>query len=601
MDEIQEAGAVTTLVSRLRAYARSVPDKEAAGFVADPTDGEARFLTYSALDRESRRVAGLLQRHLSAGDRALLLYNPGAAFFPAFVGCLYAGVVPAVAPLPDGQRHRSDRLREMVRSVGASVLLTEASGAEEVDTWASSFDAPLPVVVTDRDELLPDPGAWTDPGVGPDDVAFLQFTSGSTSAPRGVVVRHHNIIDNAEYMRRLSGCGSESRFGGWLPMHHDFGLLFLFLFPLCFGARTLHMSASAFLRRPHSWFHMIDRFGLDSSPSPNFGLDYCVRRITDEQTEGIDLSGWRSAFTGAEPVRAPTLRRFGERFGPIGFRPETLAPGYGLAEATLVAACDTRDLPPSVARVDPERLEKGEFHPVPTEEPGREIVCCGDVEEGGEDMRLRIVDPGSRRVLPQGTVGEVWLRGSSVAHGYWNSPESTDTTFRAATADGEEGFLRTGDLAAVHGGKLYITGRIKEVIIYNGRNLYPHDLEAMARSADPLLENGYGAAFTVLGAEDKEEVVVVHEVRPRGADAERLEAALTRIQQFASREFGMVLGGTVLVRPGGVKRTTSGKIQRLEMRSDFLRGTLKPLAARIHPTLGALVPDVYHGSRRSAG
>ncbi|MFD3686802.1 AMP-binding protein [Nocardiopsis sp. NPDC058631] len=382
MDEIQETGAITTIVSRLMSYARSVPEMEAAGFAADPTNGQAHVVTYAALDRESRRVAALLQRDLSVGDRVLLLYAPGAAFFPAFVGCLYAGVVPAVAPLPDGQRHRSDRLQEMVRSVGASGLLTEESEAEDVGAWVDSFDIPLPVVVTDRHGVLPEAGTWSDPGVGPDDVAFLQFTSGSTSSPRGVVVRHHNIVDNAEYMRRLSGFGPGSRFGGWLPMHHDFGLLYLFLFPLCFGAGTFHMSASAFLRRPHSWFHLIDRFGLEFSASSNFGLDYCARRVTDEQTEGIDLSGWRSLLTGAEPVRAPTLRRFGERFGPIGFRPEAFAPGYGLAEATLVATCDTRDLAPDVARVDPERLEKGEFHPVSADEPGREIVCCGDVHGG---------------------------------------------------------------------------------------------------------------------------------------------------------------------------------------------------------------------------
>ncbi|WP_304452955.1 fatty acyl-AMP ligase [Nocardiopsis sp. YSL2] len=597
MDVLPKAGPDPTLVSCLRAHARSVPEKEAVSFAARPLENSVETLDYAALDRGARRVAALLQRDFSLGERALLLYPPGTAFFTAFIGCLYAGVVPAVAPLPDGQRHRNDRSGEMVRSIGASALLTEESAAEDTRAWIGALaDAP-PIIVTDRLGDLPSPDTWVDPEVGPDHVAFLQFTSGSTSTPRGVVVRHHNILDNAEHFSRVNGCGFENRFGGWLPMHHDFGLLSMFLFPLYYGASTVHMPASAFLRRPHSWFHLIDHFGLDFSSSPNFGYDLCVRRVTDEQAEGIDLSRWRWAIDGAEPVLPATLRRFSERFQGFGFRPGTLVPGYGLAEATLMVTCDAGDEPPTVLRADAARLEKGEVHPVPEDEPGRELVRCGDIRTPGSDTRLLIVDPDTGDVLPDGAVGEIWISGSSVTHGYWNRPEETRASFDAATSDGRRGFLRTGDLAAVHDGGLYVTGRMKEVLIYHGRNIYPHDLEAAARSADTRLEHGIGAAFTVRGAEDREEIVLVHEARPRGADADQIEEVLTRIHRRVSRESGVALGAIVLVRRGGVKRTTSGKIQRLKMRSAFLAGDLKPVAVRISPALGDSVPDALNRVR----
>ncbi|WP_081748701.1 fatty acyl-AMP ligase [Nocardiopsis sp. CNT312] len=591
MDVLPKVESGPTLVSCLVAHANSVPNKEAVSFVANPLENSVETLDYAALDRGARRVAALLQRDFSPGDRALLLYPPGTAFFTAFIGCLYAGVVPAVAPLPDGQRHRSDRSGEMIRSIGASALLTEESAVGDTGAWVGTLDDAPPVIVTDRSEELPGPGAWSDPGTGPDHVAFLQFTSGSTSTPRGVVVRHHNIVDNAEHFSRVNGCGSENRFGGWLPMHHDFGLLSMFLFPLYYGASTVHMPASAFLRRPHSWLHLIDQRDLDFSSSPNFGYDLCVRRITDEQAEGIDLSRWKWALDGAEPVLPATLRRFSRRFEDFGFRPGTLVAGYGLAEATLMVTCDAGDEPPTVVRVDAARLEKGEFHPVPGDEPGRELVRCGDVEIPGSDTRLLIVDPNTGDVLPDGAVGEIWISGSSVTHGYWDRPEETRASFDAATSDGRSGFLRTGDLAVVHGGGLYVTGRMKEVLIYHGRNIYPHDLEAAARSADVCLENGIGAAFTVRGAEDKEEIALVHEVQPRGADADRLEEVLTRIHRSVSREFGVALGAVVLVRRGGVKRTTSGKIQRLKMRSALLDGELKPVAVRVSPALSDAVPE----------
>ncbi|PDP86490.1 hypothetical protein CQJ94_16705 [Glycomyces fuscus] len=590
MDHFQKSKAGHTLVSCLVSYANSSPSADAVSFVANPLETSVESLDYEALDQSARRVAALLQQGLSVGDRVLLLYPPGMAFFSAFIGCLYAGVVPAVAPLPDGQRHRSDRLSAMIHSIGASALLTEKSALRDTETWIGTHEGAPPVIITDRSADLPAPCDWVDPEVGPDHVAFLQFTSGSTSTPRGVVIRHHNILDNAEHFSRVNGCGSENRFGGWLPMHHDFGLLSMFLFPLCYGASTVHMPASGFLRRPHSWFYLIDRFNLDFSSSPNFGYDLCVRRVTDEQEKGIDLSRWAWALDGAEPVLPATLRRFSKRFERIGFRAETLTAGYGLAEATLMVTCDAQAKAPTVVCVDAARLEKGEFHPAPVSESGREIVRCGDVDVPGSNTRLLIVDPDTRDVLPSNTVGEVWISGSSVAHGYWNRPEDTEKAFNAVTSDGQSGFLRTGDLAAVDDGGLYITGRMKEVLIYHGRNIYPQDIEAAVRSADTRLEHGIGAAFTVHGDDSKEEIAVVHEVQPRGADADQLEEILTRIHRNVSREFGVALGAVVLVRRGGVKRTTSGKIQRLKMRSAFLEQDLKTVHARISPALSDSVP-----------
>jgi acyl-CoA synthetase (AMP-forming)/AMP-acid ligase II len=562
---------------QLAAHAVAIGDQAALVYVADPdSPDQAETLTYAQVHAAARRVGALLQDRLSAGDRAMLMYPPGLPFAIGFLGCLYAGVVPVAVPLPDGQRHRGERLSAIAQNAGVAALLTEESTVKTVRQWAAETpSAGLPCLATDAADL-PAPEQWRAPAADPDRIAFLQYTSGSTSDPRGVVVTAANLAANALVYQRLTGLGSAARFGGWLPMHHDMGLIGLLLGPLYLGATTVQMPASMFLRHPQSWLRLIDRFDLQFSPAPNFAYEMCVRRIQDQHLDGLDLSRWSTALNGAEPIRAGVMRDFLARFAPYGLRPEAPTAGYGLAEATLAVCCPAPGDRTRATAVDPARLARGELHPVPA--GTRELVSCGPVTE----YDLRIVDPDTGRVLPDGRVGEIWLRGPSVARGYWRNAEATAATFAATTADGEGGYLRTGDLGVRHDGELYVTGRIKEILIVNGRNLYPHDLEAEARLAHETLATGVGAAFAV--AVPDEQIVLVHEVRADRSGRDLLPGIAGAVRRQLSREFG-VSASVLLVRSGAVHRTTSGKIQRLAVRSEFLRRGLSPVYSELTPAV----------------
>jgi acyl-CoA synthetase (AMP-forming)/AMP-acid ligase II len=568
--------------AQLAAHAAAHGDRTALVYVADPdAPADAESLSYTQVHDAACRVGALLQAQLRPGERAMLMYPPGPRFAIGFLGCLYAGVVPVVVPVPDGQRHRSRRLSVVAHNAGVTALLTERSAVPTARQWAADTRlADLPCVATDP-AVPPEPGQWRPPARDLSRIAFLQYTSGSTSDPRGVAVTAANLAHNAQVYLRVTGVGADARHGGWLPMHHDNGLIGLFLAPLYGGGTSVQMPASTFLRHPQRWLHLVDRFDLDVSSAPNFAYELCLRRIQDHHVHGLDLSRWHVAMNGAEPIRAATMRAFLDRFGRHGLRPEALSPGYGLAEATLAVCGAGLGLPFHVVAVDPDRLAGGEFHPVPAGPDGeppagaREIVSCGRVD--GYD--LRIVDPDTGRVRDDGRVGEIWLRGPSVARGYWRNPEASRATFEAVTADGEAGFLRTGDLGVRHGGELYVTGRIKEVLIVNGRNLYPQDLEAEARLAHQTVATVHGAAFTV--AEDQ--IVLVHEVR---AGTEPLPGIAAAIGQRLAQEFGVSVS-VVLVRAGTVDRTTSGKVQRLAVRAAFAEGRLRSLHSALTPQVRA--------------
>ncbi|MFV2102050.1 fatty acyl-AMP ligase [Micromonospora sp. LOL_024] len=574
---------MTSFRARMEINAERLGERTAFTYAADPLlDGASVNYSYAQIHDAARRVGALLQCRLDAGDRAMLLYPPGPQLALAILGCLYCGVIPIVVPMPDGQQRRSQRLIAIVRNARATALLTEANVAGDVTAWAAAAGvADLPCLVTDAIEL-PDAEQLRELPEEPGRIAFLQYTSGSTSQPRGVVVTHANLADNAGVYQRILDMPSDARFGGWLPMHHDFGLIGLLLSPLFVGGSTVHMPASVFLRHPQSWLFLIDRFDVHASPAPNFAFEMCLRRIPQEKLAGLDLSRWRLAINGAEPIQASTLTRFRERFAPYGLRPTTVGPGYGLAEATLAVSCSGQRRLPRITRVDAERLGRGELRPVlaATDGGARDLVGCGGVSE----MDIRIVDPRSRTLLADGEVGEIWLRGPSVARGYWENPDATAAVFDAETACGEGGFLRTGDLGVRLDGELYVTGRIKELLIVRGRNLYPQDLEAEARSVHPALALGVGAAFSVPVPE--EQVVLVHEVRGGKATPAELAEITTAVRRQLSREFG-VEASVVLVRPGAVQRTTSGKIQRVSVRESFRDGSLVGTYADLTPEVRA--------------
>ncbi|GAA2698663.1 fatty acyl-AMP ligase [Actinoplanes palleronii] len=562
-----------TFVDLLQERAAAHPQRPALIFDADPGQGDAavRTVLWGDLAARARQIATLLAGTIRPGDRVLVLNEPGTAFAENFLGVQHAGAIPVPAPLPDGYRRQRERLAGIAHNAQVAAVVTDGTALGAVREWAAesglsdvpclAFDDVPPVRTT----------TWQRPAIDGSTIAFLQYTSGSTSDPKGVVVDYASLLPNLRAFNEILGGTEGVRVGGWLPMYHDFGLIGQLLAPLTQGGCSVGMSATTFLKRPATWLRLIDRHDIQISPAPNFAYDLCTRRITDEQIAGLDLSRWKRAVNGSEPVQAATLAAFSSRFAAAGLRPEAVCPGYGLAEITLSVSGATIGRPPVVLTVDAEQLERHIVTTVPAghPEPVRELVSSG---ESTPDFDIRIVDPATRLPQPPDRIGEIWLRGTSVARGYWANPAATGEVFGNELADGEGGFLRTGDLGLLRDGQLYVTGRIKELLIVNGRNLYPHDIEVAVRTVDESLSRGVGAAFTA--EVPHEELVVVQECRVRSLDPAARAAVVTAIRQVLSREFGTGPVSVVLVRPGTVPRTTSGKIQRGLARMLFLTGAL---------------------------
>ncbi|HSG38311.1 MAG TPA: beta-ketoacyl synthase N-terminal-like domain-containing protein, partial [Thermoanaerobaculia bacterium] len=356
----------------------------------------------------------------------------------------------------------------------------------------------------------------------------------------------------------------------WLPMFHDMGLIFGVLTPLLQGISCYILSPATFLQKPLSWLQTLSRYRGSLSGAPNFAYDQCVRKISPEDLRGLDLSHWRVAFNGAEPIQAATLERFAEVFAPCGFRRQALCPAYGLAEATLAVSAVAAGEETSSLDVATEPLERGFVRAGAA--GGRRLVSCG---RPGADTRVRIVDPSTLRVRAADEVGEIWVQGPSVATGYWNRPDETESTFRAHTVDTGEGpFLRTGDLGFLASGRLFVTGRLKDLMIFGGRNHYPQDVERMVEQCHPALRPAGGAAFT-LAEPDGERLVVIHEVERRPADHEEIFA---RIREGVAREHGLRVDYAVLIRAGSLPRTSSGKVQRRPCRQALEEGRLAIVA-----------------------
>ncbi|MGW0563340.1 fatty acyl-AMP ligase [Streptomyces sp. NPDC003016] len=583
--------------ARIRENALATPDEPAVIFVRDPSapDG-AETWSYARLDHEARKIAGWLQERYAPGDRVLLLYPESLEFAAAFVGCLYAGMVAIPSSLPGQYQHQRRRVDSIVENAVVAVTLTSEAAAPSVLDWAASDPAAgIDCAVTDGPAFTDaHAAAWRMPEADHDSLALLQYTSGSTSTPKGVMVNQGNLLHNSQILSEAFGLDRTTRFGSWIPQYHDMGLLAILLPPLLLGGSCVLMSPTTFLKRPHWWLQMIDRYGITWSAAPNFAYELCVRQVTDEQLAQLDLSRWRFAANGSEPVQASTLTAFAERFAPAGFRSDTMAPCYGMAEATVfISGTGSREL--TVSHLDEERLERHEFHPVSPAEPGRDVVSCGSARA----YDVRIVDPRTLEVLPAGRIGEIWLRGESVAQGYWGREDATRETFGVRTADGDGGYVRSGDLGTVHDGEVYVTGRIKELIILRGRNIYPQDVEHFLRAQESDLTGLFGAAFVVPvqnaegGAE--EQLVVAHEVRG-GISQDGLKELAGRIGAGVSRGFSVRPGAVVLVRRGGILRTTSGKIQRAAIRETFLQGRLESRYLQVNRQVGALLAEAGAGA-----
>ncbi|MBK1986466.1 fatty acyl-AMP ligase [Sphaerospermopsis aphanizomenoides BCCUSP55] len=566
----------STLVELLRWRATYEQDKLAYTFLIDGKK-EGSPLTYQELDRQARAIGALLQQQNAQGQRALLLYPQGVEVIAAFLGSLYAGVIAIPVPPPDAGRLKRalPRLRAIVEDANASFVLTNQSFLDILKEAASDFSELQEmtwIATEDVDLQLAD--QWQDSQISADSLAYLQYTSGSTSTPKGVMISHHNIMHHCAYLQKACGYDADSVSITWMPYFHDYGLVEGITEPLYNGHPCYIMSPLAFIKRPLRWLEAIDRYRGTHSQAPNFAYELCVSRISDEQVANLDLSSWQAAGNAAEPINPRVLEQFFEKFAPAGFRWETFAPAYGLAEDTLLVSTSPKQQPPVLCLVKTSEIEKNKIVEATGWGDGvRAIPGCGQLVC---DTQVAIVDPENLTRCPPNEVGEVWVSDPSVAGGYWNRPEESENTFRARTSDTNEGpFLRTGDLGFMKNGELFITGRIKDLIIIRGTNHYPQDIEWTVQQVHPCLRPDYGAAFSI-EADGVERLVVVQEVK-RNPEEYQAEEVINDIRQAIAEIHELQVYAVVLAKPGNILKTSSGKIQRRACKTNFLSGDLEVL------------------------
>jgi acyl-CoA synthetase (AMP-forming)/AMP-acid ligase II len=552
-------------------------------FVSGKDPAEARC-TYAELEAQACAIAAELQSRCQPQDRIFLLHPPGLDYIAAFFGCLYAGMiaVPAYPPDPNRLDRTLPRLLGILKDSDAKLVLTTTMIAglapALIETWPE-----LGVAEWIASDAIPLSRAkdWHAPGRDPKSVAFLQYTSGSTGKPKGVVLTQENLLANQRALQHAYGTVANDVGVGWVPPYHDMGLIGFIIHPVFYGGRCVLMSPLDFLRNPTFWLSTVSTHHAALSGGPNFAYDLCTRKISAEARATLDLSSWRVAFNGAERLRASTLEVFADTFAPCGFRRSAFAPGYGLAEATLV-----------VTGGPPEKVYRT------TEADGVLWVSSGQRAEGQD---YRIVDP--EKVLPcaDGGVGEVWVKGPSVAAGYWRSPEETRQSFQAFLANGDGPYLRSGDLGFEKGGDLYLVGRLRDTLIVRGRNVYPEDLEATVEQAHPAVRAGCCIAFS-FERESDAGIAVVAEIERRSADGKPssssteekdrrtvdaagawptslLKEVADGIRKEVSRKHELRVDEVVLIRSGTIPKTTSGKLQRGQCRQLFLQGQLETLSS----------------------
>ncbi|MEU1426970.1 fatty acyl-AMP ligase [Nocardia sp. NPDC005746] len=574
----------STFVAHLRGRAEALGDARTCTYLREAGRELVEDVsTYRELDREARALADWLTSRAEADRPVLLLYPPGPEFLRAFLGCLYAGVIAVPAPVPTDARSMR-RVAGMLADAGAGLVLTATALREPVAGWLHAQNGSVAVVATDA-ESLGDPEAWAMPGITGETIAFLQYTSGSTSEPKGVAVSHANLMHNEAAITERAAVVDTDVVVGWLPHFHDMGLIGMLLQPLYAGANLVFMSPVTFLKHPVRLLEAVDRYRGNLMAAPNFAYELLARRVTDAQRAGLDLSSLRVALNGAEPIRARTMDAVIEHLAPAGLAPTAFLPAYGMAEVTLMATAARPGMPPVYLDVDSAELEHNRLVPAPH---GTRLVGCGAAVTG---IDVRIVDPGTLKTLPDGQIGEIWLGGPSVAQGYWNRPDETRDRFAART-EGLGPYLRTGDLGALRDGELFITGRLKDLIIVNGRNLYPHDIEEAVRDTHPAVADAPGVVLSI-DTDSQERLLVVQGVRTAQLGELPIAELSSRIKAAVARGFELPAPNVVLVEHRAVHRTTSGKVQRNSMRSAFLDNTVDGvLHEEIEPSVQLLRTNV---------
>jgi len=597
-------GHPTDLKSVLRARAARNPQALAHVFLEDGESKESRQ-SFGDLDRQARTIASALQEQVRPGDRVLILYPPGLEYISGFFGAIYAGAIPVPVYPPDLSRAERSlpRLAAVLEDCRPSLVLTlspiEAMAAGLIEAQLPRF-AGLRWLSTDALSWTIADG-WREPALDPGGPAFLQYTSGSTGAPKGVVVSHANIAANIRMLHGVAMFDAPGMRVSWLPPYHDMGLIGVILGNLFHGQPVCLMSPIHFLARPMRWLEVVSRLSAIGTVAPNFAFDLCVRKATPEAVARLSLGSLRVIINGAEPIRARTLDAFCRTFEPCGFSRAAICPAYGLAEATLAVTAALRPGGPRTISVDRDALEierRARAAGAGGGDDGRaQVLVPSGAPLPGVDVRA--VEPESRRELPPGSIGEIWVRGAAVAGGYWDKPEESERAFAAVLATGEGPFLRTGDLGFLdEHGDLVVTGRIKDLVIIRGRNHAPADIEATAELAHPAVRPGCAAAFSVEGDDGAEALAVVAET---GASATEVAAVADAVRRAIAERHQVEPLAVVLLAPHGTHKTSSGKLQRGAIRRAYLAGELAPvLSWRADPAAADPAPGEAAPSFREA-
>lgn len=563
----------SNLIDLLIHKANYKPHQTAYTFLLDGESKEVS-ITYRELDKCSRAIAARIKSvGVCSGERVLLLYSPGLDFITAFFGCLYASVIAVPTPTPRYNRPMP-RLKSIIKdATPKAVLTTEQIFSRR--SYLSTHNCELKDmqwIVTDTCESgLED--NWQYIKTTEETVAFIQYTSGSTSTPKGVIVGHGNILHNEKIIKDAFIHTEKSIIVGWLPLFHDMGLIGNIIQPIYAGAPSVLMSPMHFLQKPLRWLQAISHYKATTSAAPNFAYDLCIRKITSEQKATLDLSSWEVACNGAEPVLAHTLKKFAATFAPCGFHPKAFYPCYGMAEATLIVSGVQKAVEPSIHNFQKAAMEQNivalDTHR--SNSASKELVSCG---RPLQDTKAVIVHPEKKvRCLPK-EIGEIWVSGSSVGRGYWNQPEHTEQSFEAYLTDTGEGpFLRTGDLGFLYDDELFITGRIKDLIIIRGCNHYPQDIELTVSNSYPAFKANSAAAFTI-EVEGEEKLVIVSEVERsylRKIDIDKLSKIACK---SVLEHHNLSVDALLLLKTSSIPRTSSGKIRRQVCRQKFIDKSL---------------------------
>ncbi|HTY32522.1 SDR family NAD(P)-dependent oxidoreductase [Mycobacterium sp.] len=591
-----------TLVGQLQQRAVRYRDKLAFTFSRDGEEKEVSRLSYQQLDAHARQIAADLQGLGAAGERVLVLCPPGPDFIAGLFGCLYAGAV-AVPMHPPVRDHLVPRVEAIIADAQPGFALSTAEMQTRIRATVDGLvkGRPLRWSVTDT---AGDDRPWVPPDIDAGTVAMLQYTSGSTATPKGVVLSHGNLVHNLETIRQTWKSGFDMNAHGvfWLPPYHDMGLIGGILETLYVGGTSALMPPGAFIKRPMRWLEAMSRHQAVITAAPNFSYDLCVELSTPEERASLDLSNWSIAMCGAEPVRPATLQGFADAFAPAGFRPEAFYPVYGLAEATLLVSGGSDAPAPVVRHIDRVALRERRVAEVaPENRSAATLVGCGRPQGG---QRVVIVDPETRRPSEADEVGEIWVAGPSVAQGYWQKPEETEAAFSAHLADTGDGpFFRTGDLGFLASGELFVTGRRKDLIIIRGSNHYPEDIELTVQACHPALLRSRGAVFSVASGPDApEQLVVVQEVNHQQLGEAELTEIVDAIRTAVTEHHEIQADAVVLVEPLRIPTTSSGKIQRSACRQQFIDSRLEAVAEWHvpRPAIRPAAASSEHGGRSAA-